>query len=64
MGLVCPAIVAPHLHQFVRPWCTSLRNIRDTLDDEIVQQEGRRDMYQQMQQPRGMPGFMRVHMRD
>jgi len=29
MGLVCPQIVAPSLHQFVRPWCTSLRNIRD-----------------------------------
>jgi hypothetical protein len=43
---------------------TRLRNIRDTLDDEIVQQEGRRDMYQQMQQPRGMPGFLQVHIRD
>jgi len=29
MGLVCPGIVAPSLGQFVRPWCTSLRNIRD-----------------------------------
>ena len=29
MGLVCPAEVAPSLTQFVRPWCTSLRNIRD-----------------------------------
>jgi len=29
MGLVCPSIVAPHLQQFVRPWCTNLRNIRD-----------------------------------
>merc|ERR1719147_533519 len=29
MGLVCPAEVAPSLNQFVRPWCTSLRNIRD-----------------------------------
>jgi len=29
MGLVCPTIVAPSLLQFVRPWCTSLRNIRD-----------------------------------
>jgi len=29
MGLVCPNIVAPSLDQFVRPWCTSLRNIRD-----------------------------------
>ena len=34
MGLVCPAIVAPQLHQFVRPWCTSLRNIWD--NDENV----------------------------
>ena len=29
MGLVCPQMVAPSLLQFVRPWCTSLRNIRD-----------------------------------
>lgn len=29
MGLVCPNDVAPTLTQFVRPWCTSLRNIRD-----------------------------------
>ena len=27
MGLVCPQIVAPSLHQFVRPWCTSLRYV-------------------------------------
>jgi hypothetical protein len=43
---------------------TRLGNIRDTLDNEIVQQEGRRDMYQQMQQPRGIPGFLQVHIRD
>ncbi|TRY69340.1 hypothetical protein TCAL_10188 [Tigriopus californicus] len=29
MGLVCPHEVAPSLNQFIRPWCTSLRNIRD-----------------------------------
>ena len=29
MGFVCPAEVAPSLNNFVRPWCTSLRNIRD-----------------------------------
>ena len=29
MGYVCPAEVAPSLNEFVRPWCTSLRNIRD-----------------------------------
>lgn len=29
MGFVCPHDVAPSLPQFVRPWCTSLRNIRD-----------------------------------
>ena len=29
MGFVCPNEVAPSLNQFVRPWCTSLRNIRD-----------------------------------
>ncbi|XP_046847049.1 transportin-1-like [Xenia sp. Carnegie-2017] len=29
LGLVCPQEVAPMLAHFVRPWCTSLRNIRD-----------------------------------
>eukprot|EP00057_Strongylocentrotus_purpuratus_P027566 XP_011682040.1 PREDICTED: transportin-1 [Strongylocentrotus purpuratus] len=29
LGLVCPAAVAPMLPQFIRQWCTSLRNIRD-----------------------------------
>ncbi|ELU00071.1 hypothetical protein CAPTEDRAFT_126125 [Capitella teleta] len=29
LGLVCPQEVAPVLHQFIRQWCTSLRNIRD-----------------------------------
>ncbi|XP_040563993.1 transportin-1 [Lepeophtheirus salmonis] len=29
MGFVCPHEVAPSLNEFVRPWCTSLRNIRD-----------------------------------
>ncbi|TRZ01377.1 hypothetical protein DNTS_034929 [Danionella cerebrum] len=29
MGYVCPQEVAPLLPQFIRPWCTSLRNIRD-----------------------------------
>ena len=29
MRLVCPAETAPSLNQSVRPWCTSLRNIRD-----------------------------------
>lgn len=29
LGYVCPQEVAPHLQQFIRPWCTSLRNIRD-----------------------------------
>merc|ERR1719227_57241 len=29
MGYVCPSEVAPSLGQFVRHWCTSLRNIRD-----------------------------------
>jgi hypothetical protein len=29
MGFVCPAEVAPSLSEFVRPWCSSLRNIRD-----------------------------------
>nr|CAB3267152.1 transportin-1 [Phallusia mammillata] len=29
LGFVCPADVAPMMQQFTRPWCTSLRNIRD-----------------------------------
>ncbi|XP_065331678.1 transportin-1 isoform X1 [Cloeon dipterum] len=29
LGYVCPHEVAPLLQQFVRQWCTSLRNIRD-----------------------------------
>ncbi|XP_021941356.1 transportin-1 isoform X1 [Zootermopsis nevadensis] len=29
LGYVCPHDVAPLLQQFVRQWCTSLRNIRD-----------------------------------
>ncbi|XP_069803808.1 transportin-2 isoform X2 [Dendropsophus ebraccatus] len=29
LGCVCPQEVAPMLQQFIRPWCTSLRNIRD-----------------------------------
>ncbi|KAK9497607.1 hypothetical protein O3M35_004303 [Rhynocoris fuscipes] len=29
LGYVCPHEVAPMLPQFVRQWCTSLRNIRD-----------------------------------
>ncbi|GBP84814.1 Transportin-1 [Eumeta japonica] len=29
LGYVCPHDVAPVLHQFVRQWCSSLRNIRD-----------------------------------
>uniref|UniRef100_U5EWX2 Putative nuclear transport receptor karyopherin-beta2/transportin importin beta superfamily n=1 Tax=Corethrella appendiculata TaxID=1370023 RepID=U5EWX2_9DIPT len=29
LGFVCPLDVAPSLHQFVRQWCSSLRNIRD-----------------------------------
>ncbi|XP_046751407.1 transportin-1 [Diprion similis] len=29
LGYVCPHDVAPMLQQFVRQWCTSLRNIRD-----------------------------------
>ncbi|XP_072023727.1 transportin-1-like isoform X4 [Amphiura filiformis] len=29
LGYVCPDVVAPMLPQFIRQWCTSLRNIRD-----------------------------------
>ena len=28
LGLVCPVDMAPHLSEFVRPWCTSLRFTR------------------------------------
>ena len=34
LGLVCPHDVATNLPQFIRQWCTSLRNIRD--NDEKV----------------------------
>jgi len=34
LGLVCPALVAPSLPLFIRPWCTSLRNIRDNEEKE------------------------------
>ena len=36
LGLVCPHDVATSLPQFIRQWCTSLRNIRD--NDEKVRQ--------------------------
>ncbi|XP_003745772.2 transportin-1 [Galendromus occidentalis] len=29
LGYVCPQDVAPSLDQFIKPWCISLRNIRD-----------------------------------
>lgn len=29
IGFVCPKEIAPLLQQFIRPWCKSLRNIRD-----------------------------------
>jgi len=29
LGFVCPELVAPHLEQFIQPWCLTLRNIRD-----------------------------------
>uniref|UniRef100_A0A8C6BX05 Transportin-1 n=1 Tax=Monodon monoceros TaxID=40151 RepID=A0A8C6BX05_MONMO len=29
LGYVCPQEVAPMLQQFIRPWCASLRNIRN-----------------------------------
>jgi hypothetical protein len=35
MGYVCPHEVAPSLPEFVRPWCTSLRNIRDN-DEKVI----------------------------
>ncbi|XP_044734590.1 transportin-2 [Chrysoperla carnea] len=34
LGYVCPYEVAPLLQQFVRPWCTSLRNIRDNAEKD------------------------------
>lgn len=34
LGYVCPYEVAPHLQQFIRPWCISLRNIRDNAEKD------------------------------
>ena len=34
LGYVCPQDVAPLLPQFFRPWCTSLRNIRDNSEKD------------------------------
>jgi len=34
LGLHCYNEVAPHLSQFLRPWCSSLRNIRDNDEKE------------------------------
>lgn len=29
IALVCPEELAPHLNEFIKPWCTSVRSIRD-----------------------------------
>ena len=34
LGLVAPEVVAPHLEEFVVPWCLSLRNIRDDVEKD------------------------------
>lgn len=34
LGLVAPELVAPHLEEFVFPWCLSLRNIRDDVEKD------------------------------
>lgn len=34
LGIYCPDEIAPHLNQFVRPWCLALRNIRDNAEKE------------------------------
>eukprot|EP00993_Chasmostoma_nieuportense_P000054 NODE_104_length_3154_cov_167.802775_g97_i0.p1 GENE.NODE_104_length_3154_cov_167.802775_g97_i0~~NODE_104_length_3154_cov_167.802775_g97_i0.p1 ORF type:complete len:897 (-),score=211.37 NODE_104_length_3154_cov_167.802775_g97_i0:408-3098(-) len=34
LGLVCPDLVAPHLGEFVQPWCFNLRNIRNDIEKE------------------------------
>lgn len=34
IGLVASDIVAPHLEEFVVPWCLSLRNIRDDVEKD------------------------------
>ncbi|XP_065175090.1 transportin-1-like [Sycon ciliatum] len=34
LGMACATTVAPHLARFIRPWCTSLRNIRDNAEKE------------------------------
>ncbi|KAI9202172.1 armadillo-type protein [Polychytrium aggregatum] len=34
LGLVCPAMVAPHLAVFIHRWCEALKDIRDNLEKE------------------------------
>jgi len=34
LGLVAPDMVAPHLEEFVVPWCLSLRHIRDDVEKD------------------------------
>jgi hypothetical protein len=34
LGLVCPQAVAPYLEEFILPWCTSLRCVRDDGEKE------------------------------
>jgi hypothetical protein len=34
LGLVAPESVAPHLEEFVQPWCLALRNIRDDIEKD------------------------------
>ena len=34
LGYVCPTLVAPHLQEFIQPWCQSLRSIRDNSEKE------------------------------
>jgi len=34
LGMVCPDGVAPRLAEFIQPWCSSLRSIRDDIEKE------------------------------
>lgn len=36
LGYVCPQEVTPMPQYFIRPWCTSLRNIRDNEEKDSV----------------------------
>jgi len=34
LGIACPDLVAPHLEEFIQPWCDILRSMRDHVDKD------------------------------